>query len=693
MVPLTVSPVTVVLTTSKNPSTYGQTVTFTGTVPSGATGSIQFQSDGVNLGSSVAIVGTSATLTTTETGLTHGSHLITAIYSGNSVFGESRSGELVQLVNPAVLTATANSSTRTFNLPNPDLTYTITGFVGSDNEANSVTGVAIVTTDATIDSPVGTYPIQIRQGSLGSLNYEFRFVPGALTVTKATPGAGGVPPVTIASSANPSVWGQPVTLTATLPAPATGLVMFKDGTTVIGTATITNSNASISTQLLAIATHSITAVYAGDTNYNGASSTSLSQVVDKALLVVVPNNIQRIYGQPNPVLTSSFSGFVNGDTSAVLTGEPNLTTTGTITSEAGSYPITATQGTLASPNYVFSFVAGTLLISPATPGVGPTPPVTRYILFFQSGDLRQPCDLVGSSTRGGDWHGQFFLDGKVSLAVGAIIAGAASITTSTLFVGTHPITAVYSGDTNYYGASSAVLSEVVNKVSTAVTLISSLNPSTFGNAVTLTATISAGATGTVTFHDGTTALGTGIINNGVATLTTSSLAVGSHSITVQYGGDTNYNGAVSIAVSQVVSLATPTVSLESSLNPSTYGTSVTFTAAVPAGAAGTVTFEDNGTAISGAVPISGSTTTFTTSTLAVGSHPIIAVYSGGTNYNGANSSVLMEVVNQTTLSVNPTTVMYGNPAVLTAVVGSYGWRYGYGELPRGQHPAGHVVAR
>ena len=102
---------------------------------------------------------------------------------------------------------------------------------------------------------------------------------------------------------------------------------------------------------------------------------------------------------------------------------------------------------------------------------------------------------------------------------------------------------------------------------------------------------------------------------------------------------------------------------------------MTFTATVPAGATGTVTFEDNGTAISGAVPISGTTATFATSTLVAGSHAITAVYSGDSNYNGANSLVLTQTVNMattgpsTTLSVSPTTVMYGDPAVLTAVVG------------------------
>ena len=128
--------------------------------------------------------------------------------------------------------------------------------------------------------------------------------------------------------------------------------------------------------------------------------------------------------------------------------------------------------------------------------------------------------------------------------------------------------------------------------------------------MTFTATVTSGATGTVIFDDGTTSLGTGTISSGVATLATSSLAAGTHSITAQYGGDTNYTAASSTPVSQVVNKASSTVALSSSPNPSTFGAGVTLTATVPSGATGTVTFEDNGPAISGAVPISGTTATF-----------------------------------------------------------------------------------
>ena len=83
------------------------------------------------------------------------------------------------------------------------------------------------------------------------------------------------------------------------------------------------------------------------------------------------------------------------------------------------------------------------------------------------------------------------------------------------------------------------------------------------------------------------------------------------------------------------------MTVAASPNPSTYGTSVTFTATVPVGATGTVTFEDNGTAIQRCrADSSGTTAAFATSTLVAGSHAITGVYSGDNNYNGANSVVL-----------------------------------------------------
>jgi hypothetical protein len=120
---------------------------------------------------------------------------------------------------------------------------------------------------------------------------------------------------------------------------------------------------------------------------------------------------------------------------------------------------------------------------------------------------------------------------------------------------------VYGGDTNFNTSTSSTLSQVVNKASTTTTVTSSANPSVYGQSVMFTATVAAvspGAgtpTGTVTFKDGSTVLGTGTLSGGVATYTTSTLALGTHSITVVYGGDTNFASSTSGALSQVVNQA------------------------------------------------------------------------------------------------------------------------------------------
>ena len=94
--------------------------------------------------------------------------------------------------------------------------------------------------------------------------------------------------------------------------------------------------------------------------------------VDKTTLTVTPNNQSIVAGSVLPSLAATITGYVNGDTQTAVTGSPALTTTATSSSPAGSYPITATVGTLAAANYTFTFGTGTLTVTPAVanPGVG-----------------------------------------------------------------------------------------------------------------------------------------------------------------------------------------------------------------------------------------------------------------------------------------------------------------------------------
>jgi hypothetical protein len=107
---------------------------------------------------------------------------------------------------------------------------------------------------------------------------------------------------------------------------------------------------------------SLTATWLADSNYSSATA-SQSTTASKIILTVTANNATRAYGLANPTFTASYSGFATGDNQGMLSGSPSLTTTAVATSVPGTYPIVAALGTLASANYSFSFVNGTLTVT------------------------------------------------------------------------------------------------------------------------------------------------------------------------------------------------------------------------------------------------------------------------------------------------------------------------------------------
>jgi hypothetical protein len=111
----------------------------------------------------------------------------------------------------------------------------------------------------------------------------------------------------------------------------------------------------------------------------------------------------------------------------------------------------------------------------------------------------------------------------------------------------------------------------------------------------------------------------------------------------------------------VINKATPTVTLSSSLNPSGVGKSVTFTAAVPSSATGTVTFYDGATAL-GTGTLSGGSVTLSTTALPAGSDSITAAYGGDTNNNASSSGTLTQTVNSSGSSPTKPTITWPTPA-------------------------------
>jgi Bacterial Ig-like domain (group 3) len=147
-----------------------------------------------------------------------------------------------------------------------------------------------------------------------------------------------------------------------------------------------------------------------------------------------------------------------------------------------------------------------------------------------------------------------FFDGTTTIGTGTTATGVATFTTSSLTVKTHTIKAIYAGDAKFKPSSGTVM-QVVEKYPTTTTLASSLNPSQFGQAVTFTAHVTStgpAPTGSVKFLDGTTGIGLVTLSGGVAKLTKSNLAVGSHSITAHYNGNAASSTSTSAVVNQVV---------------------------------------------------------------------------------------------------------------------------------------------
>jgi hypothetical protein len=193
----------------------------------------------------------------------------------------------------------------------------------------------------------------------------------------------------------------------------------------------------------------------------------------------------------------------------------------------------------------------TLLASSANPSV-----------LGQSIALTATVSPAGTTTPTGSI---VFLDGAAQIGtVNLDGSGNAVFQTATLATGAHAITANYGGDTNSTSSRSASLAQLVSAPvalkATTTALAASLNTEIAGQSVTFAATVTSPAggtsTGTVTFFDGTTSLGTGGLNaSGVATYATTALAVGSRSITASYGGDSNYANSTSTALTETVNVA------------------------------------------------------------------------------------------------------------------------------------------
>jgi ELWxxDGT repeat protein len=561
----------------------------------------------------------------------------------------------------------------------------------------------------------GTFLVQgIDSGPSGSMPKYLTNVNGTLFF-KASDVTNGAEPwvlhvpaktaTTISSSPNPSVFGQAVAFTATVSAAPgagspTGMVDFRDGTTDLtpGRAALSGSQATFSTSALTAGSHTITAIYSGDSTFSGsqgndsASPQLVNQANSATSLADVPG--ASVFGQPVAFVAFVLAVAPNGGTptgtvtfkerATVLAGNVGLSNghAGFITTSLslGSHTITAfysgDSNFLTSSAMTVEVVnqdsSVTLLSSSVNPAAFGQGVALTATVSSQAPGAGTPTGTVD------------FKEGATDLTPGGVTlsGGQAVFKTSSLAVGQHTITATYGGDANFTGSSgnNSAAPELVSQASSRTVLFGFPDPAVFGQAVSFTMSVSALApgkgtpTGTVNFLDGAATIGTVSLNSssgGHATFTTASLSRGNHVINVAYEGDSNFTPSSYNNFGEGIQHDSTTTTVTANANPAIVGTTITFTAAVQANApgagtaTGTVTFKDITTVLGTRTLNGAGQATFTTSGLALGTHAITATYGADNNFTSSVSPIVAEVVKasiKTILVSSPSSSNRGPPA-------------------------------
>jgi uncharacterized protein with GYD domain len=678
------------LTSSLNPAAVGQNITLTTTV-SGMygtpTGIVTFRDSTTHTDLATVTLDANGNASFSTAALTIGNHDITAYYSGDSTY-DPNGASLTQTINGNATTTTLASSLNPAQ-PGQDVSFSAAVTASSGTPTGSIAFLDGSTTLGTVAlDNSGHASFDISTLSLGNhtitANYSGDATYAASNANLTQVIGQATTRLTLASSANPAVPGQSVIFTAALSTPAgtpTGTVTFKDGSTVLGTATLTTVNgqfqATFTTSSLALGDHAITASYDGDATHTGSSG-ALTQTVQQGNSSTSLSSSANASQPSQPVTLTAVVSASAGNGAPAPTGSVTFLDGHIVLGSAavsrvnGQYQATLTTSTLTlGDHFLTAIYSGdnaydgssaslTQTVAPASTSLAlnsdANPAQSGQSVTFMA-QLLAPVGQ-GAPTPTGTVT---FLNGTTLLGSAAIslVGGMyqASVTTS-LADGSSTITAIYNGDSDYTG-SSATLEQVVGSsslVGSSVVLSSSASPALPGQAVTFTATVNgfgSAPTGTVVLLDGTSSLGSAALSlvNGQAqaTITTSSLSLGTHNITAIYLGDGTYAGS-GVSRTQTISLASTSMSLSSSANPLSSGDGVTWTATVASTLAtpsGNVSFYDGSTLLGTAslVMVNGQAqASFTSAALGVGSHTIVALYSGDSTCN-TSGAALQQTVN------------------------------------------------
>ena len=438
--------------------------------------------------------------------------------------------------------------------------------------------------------------------------------------------------------------GNPIVFTYVLntagaPTPTTDTVQFYDGATAFGTP-----------QTIGLAPASNLIPYSQVNTGNGWTTSGTAPTV-ASLTVNGPD------GSTN---TAAALTFVNA-TSTVLYAMPGTTnyanqqmtfsvwaesaspTTLNLTVQDNPF-VAANQSAPCAVTYTWQRCSVTYTF-PANSGTG-------FAVSLTSSTFGVPINVWGAQFEQAAQPGPYVSTIGTARATGAQ-AGSVSLSWSQFQTGTNTITVKYPGDANYVASTSnQVVLTAAKEVPAIVLTDSPAGTSVYGQAVTLTAQLSDQdnndgwiPTGTVTFFDGTTQIGAGTLDGtGKASITlvgATSLVVGSHSLTVQYGGDNSFSASTSAAITHVVTKASSssvvTTTVTSSLNPSAYGDAVALSINVSSSVGiqptGSVTVVDGSTTLGTLTLNASGNASITIPVFTAGTHNIVVTYSGDSNYN------------------------------------------------------------
>jgi Bacterial Ig-like domain (group 3)/Galactose oxidase, central domain len=553
-----------------SPAGFGKQVTLAATVTVATgepSGKVTFFDGASSLGTVSVLHGT-ASLETAALGV--GSHSLTALYSEDAVNSPATSAPFVEVIgqettntllssseNPSDVgqlvrfTATVTAQTA----PTGSVSFTdgenalgavaLSGNTAVYSTSSLTSGSHVITATYMGDAThVGSSSLALNQGVIENTTTT------ALTVTPTT-----------------GSYGQSVSLKAAVTGTGsiTGSVLFRDGSTRLGSVNLTNQQATLSISSLGGGGHSITASYTGDPTHSGSTSESVPITITQAATSVTISSslnpsmeglpvtfIAKVSGSgpvtPGGTVVFSDGSNAFGTPQTVFNGSANISTSSL---SAGSHSISAAYSGDANYTSAASIVLKQVVDGGASQTVlqsSPNPSV-----------VGQPVSLsVSVSSQQGVPSGSVrLLDGQAQIAIVSLTNGAGAFSTSSLTVGPHTLSAVYGGDSTHAGSTSPAVVQTVNNVSTVtLTLTSAPNPSTVGQAVVFTAAVSSAGgatpTGSVTISEGATVYGSGTLVGGKALISTSSIPVGIHEIRATYGGDGTHSGATSEPVVQTV---------------------------------------------------------------------------------------------------------------------------------------------